>query len=128
VKADVLILEDHHSYQRLLRSAAESRGFKVLPAAPTSGAALEVCARTRPRIIVLDLHIDPGAAGYSLCKLLREINGPTQIVVTSNFEGRDNVERAFRAGADRCLRKPFRMDDALRLFEHLADELSPVST
>jgi CheY-like chemotaxis protein len=128
VKPDVLILDDHESYRRLLRPAAESKGFKVLPSAPTTGAALQVCARTRPKVIILDLRIDPDDDGYSFCNLLREINGPTtQIVVTSSFEGRDNVDRAFRAGADRCLRKPYRRDDALRLFERLASELAPVA-
>mgnify|MGYP000228788680 FL=1 len=48
-----------------------------------------------------------------------------KIVVTSSFNGRDTIQRAFAAGADRCLRKPFRMEEALRLFEHIALELEP---
>ena len=85
-----------------------------------------MCARTRPAVIVVDLHLDRDSDGYAFCKLLREINGPVKIVVTSSFNGRDTIQRAFAAGADRCLRKPFRMEEALRLFEHLGLELEPV--
>jgi CheY-like chemotaxis protein len=127
VKSEVLILDDHPNYLRILKSAAETRGFKVIDAESTTGAALQVCARTRPAIIVVDLHLDRDSDGYAFCKLLREINGPVKIVITSAFTGRDTVQRAFAAGADRCLRKPFRLEEALRLFEHLALELQPLN-
>ena len=110
----------------MLKSAAETRGLKVLDAESSTGAALQICARTRPAVIVVDLHLERDTDGYSFCKLLREINGPgVKLVVTSPFNGRDTIQRAFRAGADRCLRKPFRMDEALRLFEHVSLELAP---
>lgn len=125
MKSEVLILDDHPNYLRILKSAAETRGFKVIDAESTTGAALQVCARTRPALIVMDLHLDRDSDGYAFCKLLREINGPVKIVVTSAFTGRDSIQRAFGAGADRCLRKPFRMEEALRLFEHLSLELEP---
>ena len=127
MKPEVLILDDHLNYHKVLKGAAESRGFRVLSSAPTTGAALQICSRTCPAVIVIDLHLDPDSDGYSFCKLLKEINGPVTIVVTSSFTGRDTVDRAFAAGADRCLRKPFRNDDALRLFSHLALELDPAS-
>jgi CheY-like chemotaxis protein len=127
VKSEVLILDDHPNYLRVLRSAAETRGFKVIEAESSTGAALQVCSRTRPVVIVMDLHLERDSDGYAFCKLLREINGPAvKIVVTSSFTGRDTIRRAFGAGADRCLRKPFRMEEALRLFEHLSLELEPV--
>ena len=127
MKSDVLILDDHPNYLRILKSAAETRGFKVIDAESTTGAALQVCARTRPAIIVVDLHLDRDSDGYAFCKLLREINGPVKIVITSAFTGRDTVQRAFASGADRCLRKPFRLEEALRLFEHLGLELQPIN-
>jgi DNA-binding NarL/FixJ family response regulator len=126
VKSGVLILDDHPSYLRVLRSAAETRGFKVIGTESTTGAALRFCSRARPDVIVVDLHLDSDSDGYAFCKLLREVNGPVKIVVTSAFTGRDTVQRAFHAGADRCLRKPFRMEEALRMFEHLALELAPI--
>ncbi len=127
MRAEVLILDDHANYQQLLKSAAGSKGFQVLEAATTTAAALQICSRVSPSVIVVDLHLDRDSDGYSFVKLLREINGPVTIVVMSTFSGRDSVERAFGAGADRCLRKPFRMEEALRLFEHIALELTPVT-
>lgn len=127
MKADVLILDDHPTYQRVLRSAAETRGFRVIGAESSTGAALQICSKTRPDVIVVDLHLEGDSDGYAFCKLLREINGPSRIVVTSTFTGNNTVDRAFEAGADRCLRKPFRMEEALRLFGHLAFELAPAT-
>jgi DNA-binding NarL/FixJ family response regulator len=128
LKAEVLILDDHANYLRVLRSAAETRGFKVIGTESSTGAALQTCSRVQPDVIVVDLHLDTDSDGYSFCKLLKEINGPARIVITSPFTGRDTVQRAFAAGADRCIRKPFRMEEALRLFEHLADELEPANS
>lgn len=125
MKNEVLILEDHPTYQQVIKSAAETRGFQVIASESSTGAALQVCSRTRPAVIVVDLHLEGDTDGYAFCKLLREINGPVKIVVTSPFNGRDTIDRAFAAGVDRCLRKPFRIEEALRLFEHLAQELSP---
>lgn len=124
MKPEVLILDDHPTYQRVLKSAAETRGFTVLGTETSTGAALQACSRSAPSVIVVDLHLDGDSSGYEFCKLLKEINGPMTLVVTSPFNGRDTVERAFAAGADRCLRKPFRIDEALRLFEHLATEFA----
>lgn len=124
MKPEVLILDDHPTYQNVIRSAAEARGFQIIASESTTGAAIQVCSRTRPAVIVVDLHLEDDTDGYAFCRLLREINGPVTIIVTSPFYGRDTVDRAFAAGADRCLRKPFRMEEALRLFEHVANELA----
>ena len=124
MNSEILILDDHPTYQRLLKSAAEARGFQIAGFAPNSNAALQLCSRANPAVVVLDLHLEDGTDGYSFCQLLREILGDVTIVATSSFVGRDSVDRAFRAGADRCLRKPFRMEEALRLFENLAVEHS----
>lgn len=123
MNAQVLVVDDHPNYRRLLLSAAQARGFDVLEPLHDASEVLRVCTQLQPRVVILDLHLPGDVDGFSLCELLREIDGRMRIVVSSSFAESDLMERAFDAGAHRCLRKPFRMDEALRLFEHLANEL-----
>ena len=64
MKAEVLILDDHASYLRVLKSAAETRGFKVIGTESSTGAAIQTCSRVQPDVIVVDLHLDSDSDGY----------------------------------------------------------------
>lgn len=127
MKASVLVIDDHPVYQQRLRSAAQARGFQVLPSVVRVDEAIEAVAEAAPDILILDLHLRGDVDGLDLCRLLGDILSQARIVVTSGFEDPDLMERAFAAGAARCLRKPFRMDEALRLFENLAREREEVA-
>lgn len=123
MKSQVLIVDDHPTYCHLLASAAQARGFQALDAVTTPSDAIEACRRHRPEVVILDLHLAGEIDGLSLCDLILDLNGTVRIVASGSFPDTDHVTRAFRHGVHRCLRKPFRMDEALRLFEHLAKEL-----
>jgi len=127
MKSSVLIIDDHPTYQQRLCAAAQARGFQVL--APVSGAqeAVEAVSMHMPDVILLDLHLTDDVSGLDLCRLLSDLVGGSRLVVSSPFSDPDLMESAFAAGATRCIRKPFRMDEALRLFENLAREKYPVS-
>lgn len=122
MKSSVLIVDDHPTYQQRLAAAAQARGFQVLT--PVAGAqeAVEVVSMQQPQVIVLDLHLSDEVSGLDLCRLLADLASGSCVVVTSPFSDGDLMESAFAAGAMRCIRKPFRMDEALRLFENLARE------
>ena len=123
MQAQVLVVDDHPNHRRLLLSAAQARGFRLLEPCSTTKDAITACSIHRPEVVVLDLHLQGGVDGFALCELLRDICPQAKIVVSSSFSESDLMERVFAVGAHRCLRKPFRMDEALRLFEHLAVEL-----
>lgn len=129
MQAQVLVVDDHPNHRRLLLSAAQARGFRLLEPCSSSQEAIAACSQHRPEVVVLDLHLQGGFDGFALCELVRDICPQARIVVSSSFAESDLMERVFAAGAHRCLRKPFRMDEALRLFEHLAVELEtqPIS-
>jgi DNA-binding NarL/FixJ family response regulator len=122
MKSRVLIIDDHPSYQQRLASAAQARGFQVLPPVSGAQAAVEAVSMHMPQIILLDLHLEDDVSGLDLCRLIADLVGASRIVVSSSFSDPDLMESAFAAGATRCIRKPFRMDEALRLFENLARE------
>jgi len=123
MKSQVLIIDDHPTYCHLLTAAAQARGFQLLPAVTSAADAIEACKHHRPEVVILDLHLSDEVDGLSLCQLILDLDGTTRIVASGSFPETSHVESAFRAGVHRCLRKPFRMDEALRLFENLAKEL-----
>jgi CheY-like chemotaxis protein len=127
MKAQVLVVDVNPTYRRILMSAAQARGFQVLDPVHSATAAVDACTRLGPEVIVLDLHLRGEVDGFALCELLLDLNSKARLVAASSFAETGLVERAFHAGAHRCLRKPFRMDEALRLFEHLAAEFEPAT-
>lgn len=124
MNARVLVIDDHPNYRRLLMSAAQARGFQLLEPCFTTKDAIATCSAHAPEVVVLDLHLQGDVDGFEFCRLLRDLCPQARIVVSSSFAESDLMDRVFAAGAHRCLRKPFRMDEALRLFEHLAVELA----
>jgi DNA-binding NarL/FixJ family response regulator len=120
MKSSVLIIDDHPTYQQRLMSAAQARGFQVLPAVSTAQEAVEAVSHHMPDVVLLDLHLGDDLSGLDLCRLLADLIGGARIVVSSSFTDPELMESAFAAGATRCIRKPFRMDEALRLFENIA--------
>lgn len=126
--SQVLIVDDHPSYGQLLVNAAQARGFRVLDPVSDATAAIDACRRHRPEIVVLDLHLTGDIDALALCQLIQDLDGTVCIVGSGSFPDSSHVERAFRHGVHRCLRKPFRMDEALRLFDHLAKEFAGAPT
>ncbi len=127
MKSSVLIIDDHPTYQERLRAAAQARGFQVLPPVAAAQEAVEVVSREVPQVILLDLHLSEELSGLDLCRLLADLARGSRLVVSSSFTDPGLMEEAFAAGATRCIRKPFRMDEALRLFENLAREFEEIA-
>ena len=126
MKSQVLIVDDHPTYRDLIVAAARARGFQVLEPVETASAAISACKRHQPEIVVVDLHPTGDVDGLALCELILDMHGSTRIVAASSFMENDLMDQAFRRGVHRCLRKPFRMDEALRLFDHLASEVEEI--
>ena len=126
MKALVLIVEDHAAYRERLTSAAQAKGFQVLPPCERADQALDAFHTEHPDIVVIDLHLKGESDGLSLCQLMVDLNSRVRVVASSSFADPELMDRAFQSGADRCLRKPFRVDEALRLFENMAVEFDEV--
>jgi two-component system, OmpR family, KDP operon response regulator KdpE len=106
----VLIIEDELPMRRTLDIGLRARGYDVdLAASGEEG--LEVAARQRPDVVILDLGL-PGMDGIHVAKALRSWS-PTPIIVLS-ARGAETVKvAALDAGADDYVTKPFGMDELL---------------
>jgi two-component system KDP operon response regulator KdpE len=106
----VLVVDDEPQILRGLGTNLRARGYEV-ETAPDGERALEVAARRRPDVVILDLGL-PGIDGVDVIRGLRAWTQIPIIVLSARDQERDKVE-ALDAGADDYVSKPFGMDELL---------------
>lgn len=116
----VLIVDDIPANLSLLRDVLEPEGFRILGA--TSGAAaLNICQRTLPDLILMDVSM-PEMDGFEACRRLKQLPGVQSIPVvfiTARHETEAVVE-GFNSGGSDYLAKPFNRAEAIiRVKAHL---------
>lgn len=126
----VLVVEDELAIVRFLRPALEEQGFRVVDAG-RGGAALELAAKVKPDVVLLDLGL-PDMDGLEVLKGLRRWTSAPVIVLSARGRERDKIS-GLDAGADDYLAKPFGVDEllarirvALRHAERAGGEDDPV--
>ncbi len=106
----VLVIDDEPQIVRALRINLRVRQYDV-HAAGTAGEALELAARYRPDLVILDLGL-PDLDGVEVIHGLRGWTDAPIIVLSGRADSTDKVE-ALDAGADDYVTKPFGMDELL---------------
>lgn len=106
----VLAVDDEPQMLRALAVNLRARGY-VVDLAPTGEVALELAARNRPDVVVLDLGL-PGIDGIDVVRGLRGWSA-VPIIILSARDGQAGKVEALDAGADDYVTKPFAMDELL---------------
>jgi two-component system, OmpR family, KDP operon response regulator KdpE len=106
----VLVIDDEVPFARALGISLRARGYQVEIAA-SGEVALDVAARARPDVILLDLGL-PGIDGVEVLRGLRAWSTIPVIVLSARHDERTKVA-ALDAGADDYVTKPFGMDELL---------------
>jgi CheY-like chemotaxis protein len=111
-KFSVLVVEDNVDMVEIYRLVLEELNFTVVPA-QSAGEALQALRTHSPEAVLLDLTLpDDASELLAAVRKLRELKRTRLIVVS----GKDDVaEQASAYGADAHLRKPFDMEDLIRL-------------
>ena len=111
----VLFIDDDHLVGKLVRDLLEQEGFQVTVA--TSGKeGLGLAQSHPPDVFLLDIMM-PGMDGFAVCKAIRQDHTLHQIpvVMLTAMESQKLNERAFAAGAEVCMTKPFSPDRLLNV-------------
>ncbi len=109
----ILVVDDEPSIRSLLSRILDREGYEVLLA--TSGReALEVAAKEKPDLVILDLNL-PDIYGEDVCRRIRENPSiekvPVLILTGKTTQGLS--ARCLNGGADDYLPKPFDIEDIL---------------
>ncbi|HOX44393.1 MAG TPA: response regulator transcription factor [Myxococcota bacterium] len=101
----VLIAEDDRRTRQGLVEILEGEGYQTLPA-EDGQVALEVWARERPDVVLLDIMM-PRASGYDVCRAIRKTDERVPILfLSAKGEELDKV-LGLELGADDFVTKPF---------------------
>lgn len=100
----ILVIEDEATIVRLLRLYLEQAGYRVL-AASDGITGLELHARERPNLVILDLML-PGLDGLEVCRRIRAWAN-TPIVMLTARQSEDDRVQGLELGADDYITKPF---------------------
>jgi two-component system, cell cycle response regulator DivK len=102
----ILVVEDYEDTSLAMRLALEDRGYRILEAADGEKA-VEVAARERPDIILMDLQL-PVLDGLSATERIRanpDLREVVVVAVTAHQEA-DYRARALAAGCNAFVSKP----------------------
>ncbi|MGH7377306.1 MAG: response regulator [Candidatus Methylomirabilales bacterium] len=111
----VLVIDDDPMMIEMVKDLLEGYGYHVIPAR-TGQEALAKAEISKPDVLILDVMM-PGMDGYETCRSLKQdarLSGVPVIMFTASTDHKFN-QRAFEAGADFCLSKPFEMDRFLNV-------------
>ena len=103
----ILIIEDHEDNRRIIRDLLTSAGYEINEAT-SAGEGVTAAETYRPSLILMDIQL-PDFDGYEATRRIKansELREIPIIVVTSYaLSGDDN--KAFKAGCDAYVAKPF---------------------
>ena len=112
----ILIIEDEPAIAENLAALLSAKGHTAA-IAPDGAKGIELARKTPFHLILLDVML-PRMSGFDVCKLLRadQRTRAVKIIMVTGLDRMNDVEEAFRAGADDYLIKPF---DSERLFKKI---------
>ena len=103
----ILAVDDQEDNRRILRDLFTSAGYEVIEAT-TGEEAVDVAQAQTPDLILMDIQL-PGIDGYEATRRIKahpHLRATPLIVVTSYALSGDDA-KAFSAGADAYVSKPF---------------------
>jgi CheY-like chemotaxis protein len=107
---EVLVVDDNPTNLVLVKYILSAKGWNVATAT-SAEEALAAIARTRPRLILMDLQM-PGTSGFELTRQLKADPATRDIVIVAvtAYAMQGDEERAREAGCDDYLTKPIDKD------------------
>ena len=125
----VLLVDDTPDTLAMLTDALDEAGYTVLIA--TGGvAALSICARVTPDVVLLDA-VMPGMDGFETCRRLKTTGSVAHVPVIfmTALSDTEHIVQGFAAGGVDYLTKPIVLDELFaRLKAHLANARAAQST
>ena len=102
----ILVVEDERLVARDIVMQLQTLGFEALGPVSTGEEALEMAARLRPHLVLMDIHLDSAMDGIAAAQTLRAQWG-IPCIFLSAFGNAEQLARAKLAEPVGYLEKPF---------------------
>jgi len=114
-KASILVVEDEEDVRELLKDILIDGGHEVeFTANGQSGVAL--FQEKKFDLVFTDLGM-PGMSGWQVAEKIKQINKQTPVALITGWEVKQKKQELKNNGVDVVLKKPFRVDEILRLVQ-----------
>jgi len=110
MKEKILVVDDDRRIVEIVSAYLEKDGYRVVPAYD-GRQALELAARERPALLILDLML-PEMSGWDVMRSLRQTSDVPVIMLTARDDPTDRVV-GLELGADDYVVKPFEPKELL---------------
>jgi CheY-like chemotaxis protein len=110
VKAKILLIEDNAENRYLLTFLLEQRGHEII-AAESGPLGLELAAKVRPDLILLDIQL-PGMDGHAVARALKSdpLLKHIPVIAVTSYAMVGDREKCLAAGAEGYIEKPIDPD------------------
>jgi two-component system alkaline phosphatase synthesis response regulator PhoP len=115
----VLVVEDEPQILQLLEFWLQSEGYDVVTASD-GRAAIEKLEGDPPDIVILDVML-PHVSGVEVLEKIRSLPGwrDTPVLMLTAKRAEQDIVRAFDAGADDYVAKPFQLEELVARMQRL---------
>jgi len=103
----ILVIEDQEDNRKIVRDLVSASGYELIEAT-TGEEGLEVAARERPDLILMDIQL-PGIDGYEVTRRIKANPKLRQIpiIAVTSYALSGDDKKAFAAGCDGYVTKPY---------------------
>jgi DNA-binding NarL/FixJ family response regulator len=122
----VLLVDDHPLFREGLVSLLAARDIEVVGEASDGSAAVELCRRLAPDVVLMDLAM-PTMGGLDATRLIKAEMPEIKVVILTVSEADDDLFEAVRSGAHGYLVKSTGSDEFFDLLEALERGEAPLS-
>lgn len=107
----ILIAEDETISRLLFAEILQPTGIEIIEAADGKEA-YDAYKSSNPDIVILDLGL-PKMDGIQVCREIRKINNDTPVIACSAYAYSTDKEKAFKAGCNDFITKPYQSEQLL---------------
>ncbi|HEV2846440.1 MAG TPA: response regulator transcription factor, partial [Thermoanaerobaculia bacterium] len=112
----ILIADDHALFRDSLRSLLEARGLEVIGEARNGREAVELTARLKPEVVLMDLSM-PEMDGIAATRLISADQPEIKVVILTASDEDAKLFEAIKSGAQGYLLKKLESEDFFNLLD-----------
>jgi len=124
----LLIIDDHEMVREGLKAMLlAEQDFDIVGDAANAEQALELIARLRPDIVLLDVRL-PGVSGIEVCRIVTEQYPETAVIILTTFTDEKLIAQCIQAGARGFIVKDIERFDLKRAIRAVARGEAAIDT